>query len=247
MPDSIRSDNGPQFIASEYREFAQSFGFETVTSSPHFPQSNGVAERAVQTAKSILQQKDPDVAILNFRNTKHSSIGTSPAEALMGRKLKGRVPILTKLLAPAAGDRDSLVTNDKAAKDRYKQAYDRRHGAKPLTPLIPGDNVLVKTDDQKSWAVPSTVIESAPVHRPPLVATARLVGTARRNRKHLQKVPALPAQLPAEEPEEPVLLDVPGQPKAPDQEVLLSQESPTPTKRMSQRVRVKTRRLIAEM
>ena len=37
VPDLIHSDNGPQFIASEYRDFANSFWFETVTSSPHFP------------------------------------------------------------------------------------------------------------------------------------------------------------------------------------------------------------------
>ncbi len=200
IPDSVRSDNGPQFTSHEYIQFAKSYGFEIATSSPHFPQSNGMTERIVQTAKNILAQKDPDIALLNYRNSKHSSISTSPAEALMGRKLKGRVPMLAKLLDPTAEERNKIATADSRAKERYEISYDSCHGAKQLPPLDHGQPVLLKTDSEKHLTKSDIVVESDPVNRTHLVQT--LNGMYRRNRKHIQKVPTVPTPLPMQEPEE---------------------------------------------
>ena len=59
FPDELRTDNGPQFTAQTFKDFAARCGFTHTTSSPHFHQSNGLAERAVQTAKRILNLEDP--------------------------------------------------------------------------------------------------------------------------------------------------------------------------------------------
>ena len=53
IPQIMRSDNGPQFI-STVKKFAKEWGFKHITSSPCYPQSNGMAERHVKTAKSLL-------------------------------------------------------------------------------------------------------------------------------------------------------------------------------------------------
>ena len=43
IPRTMVSDNGPQYNSAEMKDFASSYGFNHVTSSPHYPQSNGLA------------------------------------------------------------------------------------------------------------------------------------------------------------------------------------------------------------
>ena len=83
IPEQVLSNNGPQYSSEAYTQFAQLYGFEHVTSSPYFPQSNGEAERAVQTIKNLMRKKDDlYLAILAYRITP-TEIGYSPAELLM--------------------------------------------------------------------------------------------------------------------------------------------------------------------
>lgn len=55
IPDVLFTDSGPQFESKGFKQFAANWGFEHITSSPRYPQSNGEAERAVQTMKMILK------------------------------------------------------------------------------------------------------------------------------------------------------------------------------------------------
>ena len=45
IPDRVVSDNGPQFSAISFKEFAKEWCFDHCTSSPRYPQSNGFVER----------------------------------------------------------------------------------------------------------------------------------------------------------------------------------------------------------
>ena len=63
IPEVVVSDNGLQFAADAFEEFAQVYSFEYVTRSPYFPQSNGEAELAVKT---ITQEKRRSLLISAF-------------------------------------------------------------------------------------------------------------------------------------------------------------------------------------
>ena len=64
------SDIGPHFDSSVMKEFANTYGFQHITSSPHYPQSNGLAERTVKTMKGLLKHTtDPHLALLSYRST----------------------------------------------------------------------------------------------------------------------------------------------------------------------------------
>ncbi|XP_062521140.1 uncharacterized protein K02A2.6-like [Corticium candelabrum] len=52
IPEILKSDNGPQYSSNEMREFATTYGFTHITSSPRYPQSNGLAEKMVKLLNS---------------------------------------------------------------------------------------------------------------------------------------------------------------------------------------------------
>jgi transposase InsO family protein len=68
-------------------ELVKEYGFIHITTSPHFPQANGQAERFVQTVKNLIKKsKDPYKALLDYRNTRAplEGIELSPAQLQIG-------------------------------------------------------------------------------------------------------------------------------------------------------------------
>ena len=97
----IISDNGPQFIAKDFKEFIRISGMHHVRISPYYPQSNGKIERWHQSLKrECIRPKCPlsleDARrivgnFVNHYNTKrlHSSIGyITPKDKLEGREVE---------------------------------------------------------------------------------------------------------------------------------------------------------------
>ena len=95
----IISDNGPQFIARDFKEFVRVCGLTHVRTSPYYPQSNGKIERWHQSLKAdcirpgtplCLEDARRLVAIyVDHYNTirLHSAIGyITPSDKLLGKE-----------------------------------------------------------------------------------------------------------------------------------------------------------------
>ena len=85
IPEEIISDNGSQFSAKEYQDFAARYGFRITTSSPHYPRGHGFIECQVQTIKHIFAKcaedgSDPHLALLQLRATPLDCRTPSPGE-----------------------------------------------------------------------------------------------------------------------------------------------------------------------
>jgi transposase InsO family protein len=94
----IITDNGPQFIAREFKEYIRISGMSHVRTSPYYPQSNGKIERYHRTLKSecirqgvLLSLEDARDVVEDFVNhyntiRLHSAIGyVTPYARLTGR------------------------------------------------------------------------------------------------------------------------------------------------------------------
>ena len=146
IAEELRSDNGSQFSSNAFAKFSDMYGFRHTTSSPHFPQSNGEAERAVQTIKGLLQKADdPYIALLAYRLTPLQH-GCSPAELSMGRKLRSRIPVRPEVLRHEWRYLKQFQEADAHIKKRQKEDFDRRHRARNLPPLQPETCAWLKYD-----------------------------------------------------------------------------------------------------
>ena len=183
IPVEVKSDNGPQYSSYEFQEFAKNWGFVHTTSSPHYPQSNGLAEKAVNIVKNILKKakedhKDPYLGLLEYRNTPIDGIG-SPAQLLMGRRLRTTLPATHAHLQPSIINPKTVQKVLEKKKQQQKFYFD--HGSKPLPSLNMGDTVRIQQNGH--WN-PATVIGEANTPRSYVVETTG-GATYRRNRRHL--------------------------------------------------------------
>jgi len=94
----IITDNGPQFLAKDFKEFIRIAGMTHVRTSPYYPQSNGKIERWHQTLKGecirVLVPLSPDDArrlvtdfVQHYNQVRlHSAVGyVTPQDKLAGR------------------------------------------------------------------------------------------------------------------------------------------------------------------
>uniref|UniRef100_A0A3Q2C9F5 Gypsy retrotransposon integrase-like protein 1 n=1 Tax=Cyprinodon variegatus TaxID=28743 RepID=A0A3Q2C9F5_CYPVA len=203
IPLELVSDNGTQFTSTEFQDFTREYGFMHTTTSPHYPQANGAAERAVQTAKNILKQPDPHMALMCYRATPSTATGVSPTLLMTGRENRTTLPMLENKLQAAPVDKDLVCQKDSQTKSAYRFFHDRHHSAHPLPTLQPGQNVKIKLDGEKGWRTPARIVAKCKEPRSYLVETEN-GAVLRWNLRHLQAVPQ-----PADQPDQPQSPDSP--------------------------------------
>ena len=93
IPVILKSDHGPAYSSMKFRDFVKYYVFEHVTSSPRYSQSMAFIEKSVQICKYLLKKakksnRDPYLALMEFRNTPIDGINMSPSQLLMGRRTR---------------------------------------------------------------------------------------------------------------------------------------------------------------
>ncbi|KFD46790.1 hypothetical protein M513_12318 [Trichuris suis] len=142
MPEVIVTDNGTQFSSAEFQEMCDANGIQHLKSPPFHPQSNGQAERFVDTFKRALHKmkgrnetiEDLQTFLLAYRSTPNQTINNvSPAEALFGRPLRTSLSLLRPSWHPVGSERDRAM----------QEQFNRHHGAKKRE-FFPGEAVIVR-------------------------------------------------------------------------------------------------------
>ncbi|KXJ26285.1 Uncharacterized protein K02A2.6 [Exaiptasia diaphana] len=184
IPETMLTDNGPQFSSKEFTLFSNEYGFShvtDVTSSPLHSSGNVEVERAVRTVKDLIDgAKDSYIALLNYRNTPLNN-GYIPAQSLLSRNLRTKIAVVPTQLQASTLDQDMLQEKEERRKINMKLNFDTHHSAKPFSVLQQGDQVWIK-DRKESATVKDKVHE-----RSYLIETQN--STFRRNRVQLNKLP----------------------------------------------------------
>lgn len=164
IPKTIIADNMP-FGSFECKKFAENWDIEIITSSPLYPKSNGMAERAVQVVKNILKKsrsiEDTYTQLLEYRNTCVKDMNVTPSQLVFNRLVRTKIPIAESLLEPKIIDEVNRQLQKKA--DRVRLFYDR--SAKSRAPFKEGDEVLLNTNGKwnnakviKKWHTPRSYV-----------------------------------------------------------------------------------------
>ena len=156
---------------------------------PHYPKANGEAERAIQTVKNLWRKNhDKHLALLDYRTTPLPGIELSPAQLLMGCRLRNELPMMESLLQPASANQEDVSKYLKKTKEDQKKYHDR-HASKGMKELQPGMMVRMQPwTDSKQWKS-ATVVRHQHTPRSYIVQ-AEDSQKHHSNRQHLRVCPA---------------------------------------------------------
>lgn len=122
----IITDNGPQFIAKDFKEFIRTAGMTHVRSSPYYPQSNGKIERWHQTLKRDCIRPHVPLSLEDARQLVERFV-----DSYNHRRLHSAIGYVTPSDKLAGREREIFAERDrKLAKARARRAEKRRkaHG-----------------------------------------------------------------------------------------------------------------------
>ncbi len=92
LPESLTTDNRPQFVAAEFKNCIECQGIQHHKVTAKWPQANGEVERQNRSLLKRIQiahaekkdwKKELNVYLASYRSLPHSTTGVSPAELLM--------------------------------------------------------------------------------------------------------------------------------------------------------------------
>ena len=120
-----------------------------ITSSPHYPKSNGQVERTIQTIKKTLKKafrtnEDPYLALLAIRTSSGPENNTPPSTLFYNRPIRTLLPTL---------DRNRKIINNK----QHQNNYTDQNNKKSLPPLK--ENDIVCLYNGTNWTIKGKIIK----------------------------------------------------------------------------------------
>lgn len=153
LPKTLVSDNGRQFISEEFEKFCSDNGIEHLKTAPYHPQSNGQAERMVDTLKRALKKlkggeqtvaENLQTFLRTYRSTPSQATpnGRSPAEEFLGRPVRVTLDLLRR-----------QETRTPQQNEKQNKQFNVKHGAKER-PFAVGElvSVMCHRGNHTIWA-----------------------------------------------------------------------------------------------
>ena len=136
---TLVTDNALCFTSEEFEDFAKSWNFTHITSSPRYPKGNAHAEKAVGMVKQIYNHcEDPLYGMLILKTVPLLDVKESPDKIFFGWSLHTNLP------------KPSMVHTE--YKDRYINQDQNTQGNMPSTcNFVVNDPVWIKLNEDLPW------------------------------------------------------------------------------------------------
>ena len=175
-PETIVSDNGPCYTSEIFTNLMSEYNVNPITSSPHYPQSNGLAEKYVQIVKNLFyiakeEGKDLYKCLMVYHNTPLSSSLQLPMQILASRSARSNLP-----MSNAARRQKGLDCEHLRTKSKNEQV--------PLHDLHLNQAVMYQDPNDKRW-YPATITRLCQEPRSYLITTKQGV-QYRKTQAHLK-------------------------------------------------------------
>jgi len=255
FPEEIISDNGPQFVATEFLTSCSRNGIKNTRTPPYHPATNGTTERAVQVVKQAIKKMETTIPLstrlarllLIYQTTPHSTTEMWPDELFLHRHLRTRLTLTQLNLSPTI----------EKHQQQQKQSHDKRTD---LVTFSKDETVLVRNQRGKEqWLSGRIVKQKGPVTY--LVQVGSQIKYCHVD--HLLRTGVKPSAIRTEEQEEitdipnsdqpSTEIEIPGSSNSEDDTAPAENESATAnattytTIRCSSHIRQPTRRLVEEI
>ena len=153
------SDNGPCYTSAEFKIFLDKWKIEHRKSSPHYPQSNGLAESMVKVSKHLidkatLQGLTWNHLLLDYRCTPISSSIPSPVEILFGRKFHSELMLPSQVINPRISSQREMIARKEGKFHPISMTSNN------MIPYEAGQRVWIQDPASKKWN-PGSIKEKA--------------------------------------------------------------------------------------
>ena len=149
-PLEIVTDNDPRYVGQPYEDMCSKWNIKHTTTSPRYPQSNGLIERQVRTVKGVIQKcaktgNDMLIALQQHRCTPLDRTMSSHSEILFNRPIHTTLPSHHPTLMHQNQQQTNMQLQQR--RERMKRAHDQRAGLE-IPALLAGQRVRILNKEE---------------------------------------------------------------------------------------------------